>query len=79
VRELEALAPRPDDEEKLAEERQLLRAGSTLGEAVTRRWPSWSMAAARSAPCARHIGWSNAMPTKRWDGSTPRLPRSIGR
>ncbi len=35
VKELEALAPQPDDEEKLAEERQLLRAGSALGEAVT--------------------------------------------
>lgn len=32
--ELETLAPRLDDEEKLAEERQLLRAGSALGEAV---------------------------------------------
>ncbi|MDP3158594.1 MAG: DNA repair protein RecN [Reyranella sp.] len=35
VKELEALAPRPDDEETLASERQLLRAGSALGEAVT--------------------------------------------
>jgi DNA repair protein RecN (Recombination protein N) len=35
VKELAALSPRPDDEEKLAEERQLLRAGSALGEAVT--------------------------------------------
>ena len=35
VKELEALAPRPDDEEILASERQLLRAGSALGEAVT--------------------------------------------
>ena len=35
VKELEALSPKPDDEEKLAEERQLLRAGSALGEAVT--------------------------------------------
>jgi DNA repair protein RecN (Recombination protein N) len=34
VKELETLAPKPDDEEKLAEERQLLRAGSALGEAV---------------------------------------------
>ncbi len=34
VKELEALAPQADDEEKLASERQLLRAGSTLGEAV---------------------------------------------
>ena len=34
LRELAALAPKPDDEEKLAEERQLLRAGSALGEAV---------------------------------------------
>ena len=34
VKELEALAPRPDDEETLAGERQLLRAGSALGEAV---------------------------------------------
>ncbi|MDP1753818.1 MAG: DNA repair protein RecN [Reyranella sp.] len=34
VTELEALAPQADDEEKLASERQLLRAGSTLGEAV---------------------------------------------
>jgi DNA repair protein RecN (Recombination protein N) len=32
---LEALAPKLDDEEKLAEERQLLRAGSALGEAVS--------------------------------------------
>jgi DNA repair protein RecN (Recombination protein N) len=35
VKELEALAPRADDEETLAGERQLLRAGSALGEAVT--------------------------------------------
>ena len=35
VKELEALAPQADDEEKLASERQLLRAGSALGEAVT--------------------------------------------
>ena len=34
VKELEALAPKPDDEETLAAERQLLRAGSALGEAV---------------------------------------------
>ncbi|SEO81690.1 DNA repair protein RecN (Recombination protein N) [Rhodospirillales bacterium URHD0017] len=34
VKELEALSPKADDEEKLAEERQLLRAGSALGEAV---------------------------------------------
>ncbi len=34
VKELEALAPQADDEEKLAAERQLLRAGSALGEAV---------------------------------------------
>ena len=35
VKELEALAPRADDEEALAAERQLLRAGTALGEAVT--------------------------------------------
>lgn len=35
VKELEALSPKADDEEKLADERQLLRAGSALGEAVT--------------------------------------------
>jgi len=35
VKELEALAPKADDEEQLASERQLLRAGSALGEAVT--------------------------------------------
>ena len=35
VKELETLAPKPDDEEALASERQLLRAGSALGEAVT--------------------------------------------
>jgi DNA repair protein RecN (Recombination protein N) len=34
VKELEALAPKPDDEERLATERQLLRAGTALGEAV---------------------------------------------
>jgi len=34
VKELEALAPKPDDEETLATERQLLRAGTALGEAV---------------------------------------------
>jgi len=34
VKELEALAPRADDEERLAAERQLMRAGSALGEAV---------------------------------------------
>ncbi len=35
VKELDALAPKVDDEEKLASERQLMRAGSALGEAVT--------------------------------------------
>ena len=35
VKELDALAPRADDEETLASERQLMRAGSALGEAVT--------------------------------------------
>src|SRR5215470_9027026 len=34
MKELEALAPKVDDEEKLAEQRQLLRAGSVLGEAL---------------------------------------------
>ena len=34
VKELEALAPNADDEETLASERALLRAGSALGEAV---------------------------------------------
>src|SRR5215831_1125374 len=34
MKELEALAPKADDEEKLAEQRQLLRAGSVLGEAL---------------------------------------------
>src|SRR5471030_451009 len=34
VKELETLAPKADDEEKLAAERQLMRAGSSLGEAV---------------------------------------------
>src|SRR6266849_6419057 len=34
VKELEALAPKENDEETLAAERQLLRAGSALGEAV---------------------------------------------
>jgi DNA repair protein RecN (Recombination protein N) len=35
VKELEGLSPKADDEETLAGERQLLRAGSALGEAVT--------------------------------------------
>jgi DNA repair protein RecN (Recombination protein N) len=35
VKELEALAPRADDEETLAAERQSMRAGTALGEAVT--------------------------------------------
>ena len=35
MKELEALSPKADDEDKLAGERQLLRAGSALGEAVT--------------------------------------------
>jgi DNA repair protein RecN (Recombination protein N) len=34
VKELQALAPKADDEETLASERQLLRAGSALGESV---------------------------------------------
>lgn len=34
VKELQALTPRPDDEESLAAERQMLRTGSALGEAV---------------------------------------------
>jgi len=34
VKELEALAPKADDEERLAGERQMMRAGSALGEAV---------------------------------------------
>ena len=35
VKELEVLAPKADDEERLAAERQLLRAGSAIGESVT--------------------------------------------
>ena len=35
VKELAGLSPKPDDEETLAGERQLLRAGSALGDAVT--------------------------------------------
>lgn len=35
VKELKALAPRADDEETLASERALMRAGSALGESVT--------------------------------------------
>jgi DNA repair protein RecN (Recombination protein N) len=35
VKELKTLAPRADDEETLAAERQMLRAGTALGEAVT--------------------------------------------
>jgi DNA repair protein RecN (Recombination protein N) len=35
VKELEALSPQPDDEATLAAERQMLRAGTALGEAVT--------------------------------------------
>jgi DNA repair protein RecN (Recombination protein N) len=35
VKELKALAPKADDEETLAAERALMRAGSALGEAVT--------------------------------------------
>ena len=35
VKELETLAPKPDDEESLAEQRQLLRTGSALGEALS--------------------------------------------
>jgi len=35
VKELEALSPKADDEETLATERQLLRAGTALGESVT--------------------------------------------
>src|SRR5471030_891612 len=34
VKELETLAPKADDEEKLAAERQLMRAGTALGKAV---------------------------------------------
>lgn len=34
LKELQGLAPREEDEEKLAAERQMLRAGSALGEAV---------------------------------------------
>ena len=34
VKELEALAPKAEDEERLSAERQLMRAGSALGEAV---------------------------------------------
>src|SRR5262249_50429349 len=34
MKELDGLSPKADDEEKLAEERQLLRAGGALGEAV---------------------------------------------
>ncbi|MCW5736431.1 MAG: DNA repair protein RecN [Enhydrobacter sp.] len=35
LKELKALAPKSDDEETLAAERQMLRAGAALGEAVT--------------------------------------------
>lgn len=35
VKELKALAPQPDDEETLAAQRQMLRSGAALGEAVS--------------------------------------------
>ena len=35
VKELDVLAPKPDDEETLTAQRQLLRAGSAIGEAVS--------------------------------------------
>jgi DNA repair protein RecN (Recombination protein N) len=46
VKELAALSPQADDEEKLAGERQLLRAGSALGEAVAQALAELGRAAA---------------------------------
>ncbi|HTE35511.1 MAG TPA: DNA repair protein RecN, partial [Reyranella sp.] len=80
VKELEALAPQPDDEEKLSAERQMLRAGTALGEAVTQALGeleegSGAVAALRAAH--RLVERSVDKATGRLDASLAALDRAV--
>ena len=80
VKELEALAPQPDDEEKLSAERQMLRAGTALGEAVTQALAeleegSGAVAALRAAH--RLIERSVDKAAGRLDASLAALDRAV--
>jgi len=80
VKELKALAPRADDEETLAAERQSLRAGSALGEAVTQALGELeegrgAVAALRAAH--RLVERSVDKASGRLDGSLAALDRAL--
>ena len=80
VKELEALAPGPEDEEKLSAERQLMRAGSALGEAVAQALGELedgrgAVATLRSAH--RHIERNADKAAGRLDASLAALDRAL--
>lgn len=80
VKELETLAPKADDEETLAAERQLMRAGSALGEAVAQALGELeqgrgAVAALRSAH--RHIERNVDKAAGRLDAALSALDRAL--
>ena len=80
VKELEALAPRAEDEERLSAERQLMRAGSALGEAVAQALGELedgrgAVAALRSAH--RHIERNAERAAGRLDVALAALDRAL--
>ncbi len=80
VKELETLAPKADDEETLAAERQLMRAGSALGEAVAQALGDLeqgrgAVAALRSAH--RHIERNVDKAAGRLDAALAALDRAL--
>ena len=81
VKELKALSPKADDEEKLAAERQMLRAGSRAGRSGgPGAGRAGGTAAARSQRCAPRTVWSSAASTRpsgRLDASLAALDRAL--
>ena len=80
VKELETLAPKADDEETLAAERQLMRAGSALGEAVAQALGELeqgrgAVAALRSAH--RHVERHADKAAGRLDAAVSALDRAL--
>ena len=80
VKELETLAPKADDEETLAAERQLMRAGSALGEALAQALGELeqgrgAVAALRSAH--RHVERHADKAAGRLDAAVSALDRAL--
>ena len=65
VEELAGLAPQPDEEERLAQERQRLQQGERRAEAIAAALPNWRRATGAAPrppprcvrPAARCSGW----------------------